>query len=145
MDITFVIEKFILVTIIFAISLLIAMYSTYAERKVAAFMQDRLGPDRAGPFGILQPLADGIKFFFKEEIIPVASNRFLFILGPSIAMFTACLTSAVIPWSTPLTIFGREVQLQVADINIGVLYVFGIVSVGVYGIMIGGWASNNKY
>lgn len=145
MDWGFILEKTILIVIIFGASLFIAMYATLAERKVAAFIQDRYGPNRAGPFGILQPLADGIKFFFKEEIIPVASNRFLFILGPSIAMFTACLTSAVIPWSTPLTIFGRTVELQVADINIGLLYVFGIVSVGVYGIMIGGWASNNKY
>src|SRR5688500_9823759 len=123
----FLIEKTILVVVIFGASLVIAMYATLAERKVAAFLQDRLGPDRAGPFGMFQPLADGLKFFMKEEIIPVASNRFLFILGPSLAMFTACLTSAVIPWSTPLTLFGRTIALQVADINIGVLYVFGIV------------------
>lgn|SRR6185312_2087179 len=141
----FILYKVILVVVVFAISLLIAMYSTYAERKVAAFMQDRLGPNRAGPFGILQPLADGVKMFMKEEIIPQVSNKFLFILGPSIAMFTACITGAVIPWGTSLHIAGHDFTLQVTDINIGILYVMAITSIGVYGIMIGGWASNNKY
>ena len=126
-------------------SMVVAMYATYAERKVAAFLQDRIGPNRAGIFGLLQPLADGGKLFFKEEIIPLSSSRFLFILGPCLAMITALLTSAVIPWSTPLHLFGQDVPLQVADINIGILYVFGVVSLGVYGIMIGGWASNNKF
>ncbi len=141
----FLIYKAILVVIIFLITLLVAMYSTYAERKVAAFMQDRRGPNRAGPFGILQPLADGVKMFMKEEIIPQISNKFLFILGPSVSMLTACITGAVIPWGTSLTIGSYNFPLQIADINIGVLYVFAITSIGVYGIMIGGWASNNKY
>ena len=141
----FIIYKAILVIVVFTISLLIAMYSTYAERKVAAFMQDRLGPDRAGPFGLLQPLADGVKMFMKEEIIPQVSNKFLFILGPSIAMFTSCVTGAVIPWGTSLHIAGHDFSLQVTDINIGILYIMAITSIGVYGIMIGGWASNNKY
>jgi NADH-quinone oxidoreductase subunit H len=141
----FIIYKVVLVLVVFLISLLIAMYSTYAERKVAAFMQDRLGPNRAGPFGILQPLADGVKMFMKEEIIPQVSNKFLFILGPSIAMFTACITGAVIPWGTSLHIAGHDFSLQVTDINIGILYVMAVTSIGVYGIMIGGWASNNKY
>ncbi len=145
MDIFFLLSKTILVVLIFTISLVVAMYSTLAERKVAAFLQDRIGPNRAGPFGILQPLADGLKFFFKEEIIPNASSKFLFIAGPGIAMMTATMTSAVIPWGEPLTIAGRQVSLQVADINIGILYIFGVVSLGVYGIMIGGWASNNKF
>ncbi len=141
----FIIYKAILVVVVFLISLLIAMYSTYAERKVAAFMQDRLGPNRAGPFGILQPLADGVKMFMKEEILPAVSNKFLFILGPSIAMFTSCITGAVIPWGTSLHIAGHHFSLQVTDINIGILYVMAVTSIGVYGIMIGGWASNNKY
>src|SRR6187399_2414587 len=119
---SFLIAKIILIVSVFLISLLIAMYSTYAERKVAAFMQDRLGPNRAGPFGILQPVADGVKMFMKEEIIPDVSNKFLFILGPSLAMMTACMTSAVIPWGKGLTIDGVVYQVQAADVNIGLLY-----------------------
>ena len=138
-------EKFILIGAIISISLVVAMYSTYAERKIAAFLQDRIGPNRAGPFGILQPLADGVKLFFKEEIIPSRSAKFLFVLGPMLAMITAMMTSAVIPWGGTIRIFDRDVSLQIADINIGILYIFGVVSLGVYGIMIGGWASNNKF
>lgn len=145
MELAFVIEKLVLISVVFGISLLIAMYSTYAERKLAAFIQDRVGPNRAGPFGILQPLADGVKMFFKEEIIPSSANRLLFIVGPSLAMLTACMASAVIPWGPDITIAGRTVSLQVTDINVGILYIFGVVSLGVYGIMIGGWASNNKF
>jgi NADH-quinone oxidoreductase subunit H len=142
---TYLIYKIVLILIIFGITLFIAMYSTYAERKVAAFMQDRIGPNRAGPFGLLQPLADGIKMFMKEEIIPNKSNRILFILGPSIAMTTALMAGVIIPWGKELVIDGTIYPLQITDINIGILYVFGVVSLGVYGIMIGGWASNNKY
>jgi len=121
------------------------MYSTYFERKFAAFFQDRIGPNRAGPLGILQPLADGGKMFLKEEIIPTNATGFLFIVGPSLAILTACIGSAVIPWGQQLTIGGHVIDLQVTDINVGILYIFGVVSLGVYGIMIGGWASNNKY
>ncbi len=141
----YVIYKLILVSAVFGITLLIAMYSTYFERKVAAFIQDRVGPDRAGPFGILQPLADGVKFFMKEEIIPNVSNKTLFILGPCIAMITALMAGVVIPWGESLEINGTLYSLQIADINIGILYIFAVVSIGVYGIMIGGWASNNKF
>lgn len=140
-----VLEKFILIAVIVTTSLIVAMYSTYAERKIAAFLQDRPGPNRAGPFGLLQPLADGLKLFFKEEIIPTLSSKTLFILGPMLAMITATMTSAVIPWGSTIDLGGRMVPLQIADINIGVLYIFGVVSLGVYGIMIGGWASNNKF
>jgi NADH-quinone oxidoreductase subunit H len=140
-----IIEKTVLILVMFLITLGIAAYSTYGERKVAAFMQDRLGPDRAGPWGILQPLADGAKMFTKEDFIPKDSNRWLFILGPGAFIFVALMTSAVIPWGKYFTGFGLNVDLQVADVNIGILYVMGFVSLGVYGIMIGGWASNNKY
>jgi len=145
MELNEFIFKAVLLIIIFTISLVVAMYSTYGERKIAAFMQDRIGPNRAGIFGLLQPIADGVKMFMKEEIIPLASNKRIFILGPSIAMFTACMTSAVIPWGSNLTISGKIYPMQVADLNIGILYVFAMISVGVYGIMLGGWASNNKY
>ncbi len=137
--------KVILIVLIFLISLGLAAYATYGERKVAAFLQDRIGPDRAGPFGLLQPIADGVKMFLKEEIIPTVSDKFLFILGPSLFMVTALMTSAVIPWGTPMEFGGVAYPLQVADINIGILYVLGVVSLGIYGIMLGGWSSNNKY
>lgn len=139
------IEKSVLVILLFLISLGVAAYQTYFERKLAAWIQDRVGPDRAGPFGILQPIADGVKMFLKEDFIPAKADKWLFIIGPGISMFTALITSSVIPWGTKLNLFGRDISLQVADFNIGILFVFGVVSIGVYGIMIGGWASNNKY
>jgi NADH-quinone oxidoreductase subunit H len=142
---SFLIFKAILVLVVFTITLTIAAYSTYGERKVAAFLQDRIGPNRAGPFGIFQPLADGGKMFLKEEIIPTNASAFLFVLGPSLAMLTALMTGVVIPWGDTLTIKGVEYSLQITDLNIGVLYIFGVVSFGVYGIMIGGWSSNNKF
>jgi NADH-quinone oxidoreductase subunit H len=145
MDWFFLLEKAILISVVISICLFIAMYETWMERKVAAVMQDRRGPNRAGPMGLFQPLADGLKLFMKEEVIPNSSNKFLFILGPCLAMLTAMMTSAVIPWGGTVELFGRQVSLQIADINIGVLFIFGVVSMGVYGIMIGGWASNNKF
>ena len=141
----FILYKFLLASIILVLSLLVAMYSTLIERKVAGWFQDRHGPNRAGPWGLLQPLADGVKLFFKEEFMPNSADKFLYILGPSLTMFIALLTSAVIPWGPDLVIGGQAFPLQMADINIGILYIFAIVSIGVYGIMIGGWASNNKY
>ncbi|MNS22431.1 NADH-quinone oxidoreductase subunit H [compost metagenome] len=148
-DTFLILEKIILVVIIIAASMGVAAYSTWAERKVAAVMQDRIGPLRAGPFGLLQPLADGGKLFFKEEIVPDNSTKWLFMLAPAMFIFTSLMTSAIIPWGPDFVINGsegaRNVSLQVADINIGILYVFGVVSIGVYGIMLGGWASNNKF
>jgi NADH-quinone oxidoreductase subunit H len=145
MDWWLILDKIILVLVIFIISLAIAAYSTYGERKVAAFLQDRIGPNRAGPWGLLQPLADGGKFFLKEEIIPSSSDKFLFMLAPCIFMMTALMTSAIIPWGKPLYFGDHEFGLQVANLNVGILYILAVVSIGGYGIMIGGWASNNKF
>ena len=145
MDSTFIIEKSVVILVVFAFTMVMAMYSTYAERKVAAFLQDRVGPNRAGPFGLFQPLADGLKLFSKEEFTPNTPNKFLFMVGPGISMGTALMTSAVIPWGDRFHLFGRDILLQATDIDVAVLYFIGVVSVGVYGIMIGGWASNNKF
>ncbi len=130
---------------VFGLSLLIATYSTYAERVIAAFLQDRVGPDRAGPFGLLQPLADAVKMFTKEEFFPGGASKALFVFGPCLAMVTALMSSAVIPFGNVLQFGDTVVHLQGIEINVGMLYVFGMVSLGVYGIMIGGWASNNKF
>jgi NADH-quinone oxidoreductase subunit H len=149
MELYLFLAKGTIILLIFGITLLIATYSTYAERKVAGFIQDRLGPNRAGPWGIWQPLADAGKMFFKQDFIPARASKWLFIAGPSLAMLTACLTSCVIPFGDTLDLsflgIEKPVAIQGIDVNIGILYVFGLVSLGVYGVMIGGWASNNKF
>jgi NADH-quinone oxidoreductase subunit H len=145
METSEIFEKIILIVVVFLVSLGVAAYATYFERKVAAWFQDRIGPDRAGPFGILQPLADGGKLFFKEDFVPTHAEKWIFIIGPGIAMFVALMTSAVIPWGADLNLFGQVIELQVTNVNIGILFIMGFLSIGVYGIMIGGWASNNKY
>ncbi len=139
------IYKIILCVIVFAVSLGAAAYMTWGERKLAAWLQDRVGPNRAGPLGLLQPIADGIKMIFKEEMIPTHSNRWLFVLGPCFFMLCACMTGVVIPWGAGWEAGGTVFPMQVTEINIGLLYLVGVVSIGVYGVMIGGWASNNKY
>lgn len=144
-DLLFLTDKLVLCGVLFLVILGIAAYSTLAERKIAAFMQDRIGPNRAGPLGLLQPIADGIKSIFKEEIIPNTADKALFILAPCVFMITALMAYAVIPWGRPVEIDGRMIELQIANLDVGILYVFGVVSLGVYGIMIGGWASNNKF
>jgi NADH-quinone oxidoreductase subunit H len=145
MDMIGFLIKLVLGVVILAGSFIIAMYATWAERRIAGWIQDRDGPSRNGLFGLLQPVADGGKLFFKEEMAPATANKFLFILGPGIAMGTALLTSAVVPWGADLEIMGRVIPLQMADLNVATLYIFAVVSLGVYGIMVGGWASNNKY
>lgn len=137
--------KIILILVLFGVTMGVAAYSTYAERKIAAFLQDRIGPNRAGPFGLLQPIADGVKMFFKEDFTPSNADKVLFFMAPCLAMITALLTGVIVPWGANLKIGDLEVPLQITDLNIGVLYVTGILSIGVYGIMIGGWASNNKF
>jgi len=145
MELTEFVIKTITIFVVFVLTLVIAMYSTWGERKVAGFIQDRMGPNRAGPGGLLQPLADAGKMFFKEDFIPALANKWLFIAGPSLAMLTALLASAVIPFGSTFKWDGHEVVLQGVESNIGILYVFGVVALGVYGIMVGGWASNNKF
>ncbi|RPD47162.1 NADH-quinone oxidoreductase subunit NuoH [Hymenobacter sediminis] len=135
----------IVIFVVFALSLLIATYCTYAERVIAAFLQDRVGPDRAGPYGLLQPLADAVKMFTKEEFFPGGANKALFIFGPCLAMITALMSSAVIPFGNNVSFGNNSFFLQGIEVNIGMLWVFGVVSLGVYGVMIGGWASNNKF
>ncbi|APA91862.1 MULTISPECIES: NADH-quinone oxidoreductase subunit NuoH [Myroides] len=145
MDKTIIIDKAVIIVVVFAVTMLMAMYATLAERKIAAWIQDRLGPNRAGKGGLLQPLADGLKLFAKEETQPNTPNKFLFKFGPFLAMTLALMTSAVIPWGDKFHLFGRDIILQAADLNVGLLYIIAVLSVGVYGIMIGAWASNNKY
>jgi NADH-quinone oxidoreductase subunit H len=141
-----IIYKIILAVVVFAVTLGSAAYMTWGERKLASWLQDRVGPDRAGPFGLLQPIADGLKMIFKEEMFPTHANKWLFVLAPSFFMLTACITGAVIPWGPGWAMAdGSVFPMQISDINIGVLYLLGVVSIGVYGIMIGGWSSNNKF
>ena len=135
----------VFLVILFVITLTVAAYSTYGERKVAAFMQDRLGPNRAGPFGLLQPLADGAKMFMKEDFVPANANRILFALGPAVAMTVALITGVIIPWGGTLQFGDVSVSLQGMNPEVGILFVFAMTGIGVYGIMLGGWGSNNKY
>ena len=120
-------------------------YSVYAERKVSAFTQNRIGPNRVGYKGLLQPLADALKLILKEDIVPAKANKFVHMLAPAISMFVALSTFAVIPFGDKIFIAGREIKLQIADVNIGILYILALLSLGVYGITLSGWSSNNKY
>ena len=133
------------VLIVFSAMMLIVAYMTLMERKVLGHMQVRFGPNRAGPFGLLQPIADGIKLFFKEDIIVPHANKVIYILAPAVIVVTALVSYAVIPFGDSVTILGKSIDLVVADVNVGILYLFAISSLGVYGVVMGGWASNNKY
>ncbi len=120
-------------------------YTTYYERRALARIQTRIGPNRAGPAGLLQPVADGIKLIFNEELIPAKADKLLFILAPIITVLPSLIIWAVVPWGTSITIFGKEIPLYLADINVGVLYIMAVSSIAVYGIVIAGWSSNSKY
>jgi NADH-quinone oxidoreductase subunit H len=133
------------VLVVFVGMLLIVAYTTLMERKVLGRMQVRFGPNRTGPFGLLQPVADGIKLFFKEDIIVPHANKIIYILAPAVIVITALVSYAVIPFGGTIKILGRSIDLVVADVNVGLLYLFAISSLGVYGVVMGGWASNNKY
>jgi len=125
--------------------LLIAVIMTWVERRQSAMIQDRLGPNRAGPFGLFQPLADGIKLFTKEDIIPAKARKLLFILGPPLFALPAFSAYAVVPFGDKIVLGGKEIILQVSDVNIGFLYILALGAISVYGMVIGGWASNSKY
>jgi len=133
------------VLVVFTGMMLIVAYMTLMERKVLGHMQVRYGPNRVGPFGLLQPIADGIKLFFKEDIIVPHANRLIYIFAPTVIVITALVSYAVIPFGDSFTILGQKVDLVVADVNVGLLYLFAVSSLGVYGVAMGGWASNNKY
>ena len=133
------------VLVVFAATMLTVLMMIYAERRVSAFMQGRLGPNRVGPQGLLQPIADGIKFLMKEDIIPDGVNKPIYLLAPVIMLIPALMTFAVIPFGSDITLFGRQIPLQVADVNVGILYVLALTSIGVYGIVLAGWSSNSKY
>jgi len=148
------------VLVLFSALLTLFSLMTWAERRLLAFMQFRLGPNRTGPIGILQPVADGIKLFFKEEVIPAGAHKWVFVAAPALAVFTAFLAIAVVPyggtvtlphlewlprWLWPVWLQGREVLLQIADLDVGILFIFAISSLGVYGIVMAGWAANNTY
>ncbi len=130
---------------VFSVVMVGVAYATLAERRVSAFIQDRLGPNRVGPFGLLQPLADGVKNIFKEETLPETASRFFFVLGPMLSIMPAVVTIAVIPFAAPLPTPWGVVDMIVADVPIGILYILALSSIGVYGLVLGGWASNNKY
>ena len=141
----FVLIALVKVLVVFTAMLLIVAYMTLMERKVLGHMQVRYGPNRAGPYGLLQPIADGIKLFFKEDIIIPHANRLIYIFAPTVIVITALMSYAVIPFGDNITILGYKVDMVVADVNVGLLYLFAISSLGVYGVVMGGWASNNKY
>jgi NADH-quinone oxidoreductase subunit H len=120
-------------------------YLTWYERRALARIQTRIGPNRAGPFGLLQPIADAVKLIFKEELTPAKADKVIFFWAPVITLVPSIIIAAVIPWGTSFTAYGREITLHVADINVGVLYLMSIASIAVYGIVLAGWSSNNKY
>ena len=141
----YVLIAFVKVVVVFSAMMLIVAYMTLMERKVLGHIQVRFGPNRVGPFGLLQPIADGLKLFFKEDIIVPHANRLIYIFAPTVIVITALVSYAVIPFGASFTILGQKIDLVVADVNVGLLYLFAISSLGVYGVAMGGWASNNKY
>ncbi len=141
----FVIESVIKVVVVFAVLMLFVAYTTWLERRVLGRIQVRHGPNRVGPFGLLQPIADGLKGFFKEDIIPSNTDRLLYALAPALSIIPALLVVAVIPFGDQFTLFGRTITMRITDINVGLLYILGLAGLGEYGVMLGGWASNNRY
>jgi len=136
-----VIKNLVVVTCL----MLFVAYLTLVERKFLGYLQVRLGPNRVGPWGLLQPIADGIKSFVKEDIIPINADKPVYVIAPIISFVTALSMFAVIPFGESVTLFGREIKLVIADVDIGILYIFAMGTLGEYGIVLGGWSSSNKY
>lgn len=142
--------EFLLISLIKIVLVLLVILTTvanlvYAERRISAFIQNRIGPNRVGPLGLLQAPADVLKLFIKEDIVPTKANHFIHTLAPVISIVVALATFAVIPFGNTITLFGRTIKLMIADVNIGVLYILALTSMGVYGVTLSGWSSNNKY
>jgi NADH-quinone oxidoreductase subunit H len=131
--------------VIFTVLMLIVAYLTFAERKILAYLQVRIGPNRVGPRGWLQPIADGLKLFVKEDLVPSGSQKFVFLLAPCLIIVPALLVWSVIPFGEPFQVAGVEVHQVISDINIGVLFILGVSTIGVYGLILGGWSSNSKF
>jgi NADH-quinone oxidoreductase subunit H len=144
-DWTLWLEWFIKAAVIILALLTGFAYLTWYERRALARIQTRVGPNRAGPFGLLQPIADAVKLIFKEELVPAKADKIIFFWAPVVTMVPSIIIAAVIPWGTAFTAFGREITLYLVDINVGVLYLMSIASIAVYGIVLAGWSSNNKY
>ena len=140
-----VLSSIVKILIIAHLLIIGVMIMIWAERRVSGWMQDRLGPNRVGPQGLLQPIADGLKFMFKEDLIPNHVDKPLYVLAPAMLLVPALVTVAVVPFGSYITLFGYEIPLEIANINIGILYILAITSLGVYGVVLGAWASNNKY
>jgi len=145
MDWAVILEWVIKSVILLAVLVTGFAYTTFYERRLLARIQVRVGPNRAGPFGFLQPAADGIKLIFKEELIPAAAYKTIFILAPILTVLPALVITAVVPWGGSIELFGRAIPMSISDINVGILYILSVASISVYGIVLAGWSSNNKY
>ena len=144
-DSLFIAITFVKIAFVLVVILTLAAYLVFTERRILAWIQDRKGPNRVGPFGLLQPLADLIKLLTKEDFRPPAGDKWLFYLAPAMAAIPAIMTFAIVPFGAPLKLFGREITLQVVDLNVGLLLFMALSSIAVYGVALGGWASNSKY
>jgi NADH-quinone oxidoreductase subunit H len=144
-DVAFLIESAVKVVVVLGFLLISVLYIVWMERKVLGHMQDRIGPERVGPFGLLQTIADGIKLFMKEDMIPSQVDKAVYFIAPAIPIVTALIAMSVVPFGDSIQLFGRTIPLHVADVNVAVIFILGTTSIGVYGIVLGGWASNSKY